>query len=777
MVTTAYLGTVQLGKTQTDEWLKNRAEFAARAISYATETVRDEKDLIRLVNSVGAESDVEQIVVVAGDPLVVIASTHNAWIGNRLAELDDASVQASLQSTMHSNGSTVVFAESQDVVNCVLPLEFTTHQGQKMSGGVLVCIDTKLIQRNTRTWASRFASTFFIVTGITFSITWLLSHRVVILPIQTIIDSIRTNQPVTVPSQDEIGVLAKTLNANRIEQQNIRKNLEKALRDVNAIHSALDRHCILSVADRSGKIIDVNTGFCIISGYSRDELLGKDHRILNSGTHPREFWIQMWRQIASGIAWRGVVCNRRKDGSLYWVDSTIVPYLGEDGTIEKYISLRFDVTAEKEAEIELSKAKLAAEAATQAKSEFLANMSHEIRTPMTAILGYADLLADETVADCPDRIRVDYVDTIKRNGEYLLAILNDILDISKIEAGKMAVESLPIRTLPMVHEVEKLMQVRARAKNIRLSFVQDSALPQTFNSDPVRLRQILMNLVGNAIKFTEVGSVTIHVGCKKEAEIPLLYFAVRDTGPGMTRDQMKNLFEAFHQADTSVTRKFGGTGLGLKISKSLATMLGGTIEVESQPMQGSTFTLHLPFAPSESTQWLEPPSPSKTPAEDHLSASPAQPSKVMRTQLPQKPLQGIRIYFAEDGPDNQKLIQFHLKRAGAEVTLFDNGLLCLQSLCQDGDPTHPMVTPAPCDLILTDMQMPEMDGYTLANQLRSKGWKGPIIALTAHAMEGEDLPCLDAGCDAYATKPIDRDHLIEVCRSTVENKLVAESVH
>lgn len=775
MVTTAYLGTVQLGKTQTNEWLRNRAEFAARTISYATETVRDDKDLIRLVNSIGAESDVQQIVVVAGDPLTVIASTHNAWIGNRLTEIVDTSVQLSLQSAIHSNQTTVDVVQSHDTVTCVLPLELTTPSGQMANGGVLVCIDAKPTQSSTRTWASRFASTFFIVTGITFSMTWLLSHRVVILPIQTIIDSIRNNHAAKVPFLDEIGVLAETLNANRIEQQTIRKNLEKALRDVNAIHSALDRHCILSIADRSGKIIDVNTGFCIISGYSRDELLGKDHRILNSGTHSRDFWIQMWRQIASGVAWRGVVCNRRKDGTLYWVDSTIVPYLGEDGTIEKYISLRFDITAEKEAELELSKAKVAAEAATQAKSEFLANMSHEIRTPMTAILGYADLLVDDTAADRPAHISVDYVDTIKRNGEHLLAILNDILDISKIEAGKMAVESLPIRTLPMVRDVEKLMQIRARAKDIRLSFVQDTALPQSFTSDPVRLRQILMNLVGNAIKFTEEGNVTIHVGCKTVKEIPYLYFSVRDTGPGMTREQMQNLFEAFHQADTSVTRKFGGTGLGLKISQSLATMLGGTIHVESRPKQGSTFTLQLPFAPSASTLWLEAPSPSKHFIEDRRSAPSTPSAKVERTPLPTKLLQGVRIYFAEDGPDNQKLIQFHLKRAGAEVTLFDNGLLCLQSLCQAEDSTQPLKIPAPCDLVLTDMQMPEMDGYTLASQLRVKGWKGPIIALTAHAMEGEDLQCFEAGCDAYATKPIDRDHLIEVCRASVENKLVAES--
>jgi PAS domain S-box-containing protein len=370
-----------------------------------------------------------------------------------------------------------------------------------------------------------------------------------------------------------------------------KSNAEEALREVNALRSALDEHSILSVTDRHGQITDVNTGFTRISGFSREELIGKDHRMLNSGIHPSSFWSDLWSKIGVGKTWRGEVCNRRKDGSLYWVDSTIVPYRNADGDIEKFVSIRFDVTAQKQAEEALVAAQAQAEAANAAKTEFLANMSHEIRTPMTAILGFTDLLATDGHRERAPQRRLEYIETIRRNGEHLLEIINDILDISKIEAGKMNVERVPTAPANLVLEVLSLMDVRAKAKGLLFEAIFENEVPETIETDPVRVRQILVNLVGNALKFTEMGSVVLKI--RTDLDSQMIHFSVMDTGIGMTPEQIDKLFNAFVQADASTTRKFGGTGLGLRISKRLAQMLGGDISVSSKAGQGSIFTASI----------------------------------------------------------------------------------------------------------------------------------------------------------------------------------------
>jgi PAS domain S-box-containing protein len=532
---------------------------------------------------------------------------------------------------------------------------------------------------------------------------------------------------------------------------------ERALRESNALRAALDEHSLLSVANRSGKIIDVNTGFCRISGYSRDELLGRDHRILNSGIHSKQFWVDVWRTISSGRAWRGEVCNRRKDGSNYWVDSTIVPYLGNDGRVEKYVSIRFDITQQKAIEADLVKAQIEAQAANRSKSEFIANMSHEIRTPMTAILGFADLLAIEGDRSKAPRQRLEYIDTIRRNGEHLLAIINDILDLSKIEAGKLKVETVSVQPSQIVHEVLGLMDVKAQAKGLKLVSQFCTDVPQRIQTDPVRLRQILVNLLGNAIKFTELGEVRLRVYFEPANE--RLHFDVEDTGIGLTQEHMDRLFEAFEQADSSTSRRFGGTGLGLRISRRLAQMLGGTIEVTSELGAGSTFRISVATGPVDKVAMSHP---------DDAAREIQGISEIQRiAQASEQLLAGVRMLFAEDGPDNQRLIAFHLRRAGAEVTLVENGQLAVEAMTRDGTLDGPLADPPPFDLILSDMQMPIMDGYAASRLLRSKGCQIPIIALTAHAMSGDKDRCLEAGCDDYTTKPIDRDSLLETCQRWV----------
>jgi signal transduction histidine kinase/DNA-binding response OmpR family regulator len=405
-----------------------------------------------------------------------------------------------------------------------------------------------------------------------------------------------------------------------------------------------------------------------------------------------------------------------------------------------------------ESEAEARRLAVAAEAANRAKSEFLANMSHEIRTPMTAILGFAESLDSEL----SEAERREAVSTIRRNGEHLLQIINDILDISKIEAGKLEMQTATCSPCQIVSEVASLMRVRAERKGLSFTVHYEGPVPETIRSDPIRLRQVLINLVNNAIKFTEQGGVRLEVRLLRgELAEPMLRFDVVDTGIGMDPQQLANLFQPFNQVDSSPTRRFGGTGLGLVISKRIVHMLGGSLTVVSAAGSGSTFTLQVPTGPLENVPlW-------NNPAEAGWVNPPSKPKALPVMRL------SCRILLAEDGPDNQRLICFLLKKAGARVDVAENGKLAVEKAlaAEQAD--------APYDVILMDMQMPVMDGYAATRTLRERGYRRPIIALTAHAMTGDREKCLSAGCDDFATKPIDRPKLIATIRRYLSPERIA----
>jgi PAS domain S-box-containing protein len=401
-----------------------------------------------------------------------------------------------------------------------------------------------------------------------------------------------------------------------------------------------------------------------------------------------------------------------------------------------------DITDLLKIQEELASARDAANLANRAKSQFLANMSHEIRTPMTAILGFADRLQEP---DLTDADRTDCVQTIRRNGAHLMKVIDDILDLSKIEAGKMTVERIPVNPKKKVQDVVSLLEPRARERGLRLTVSFQSGIPGLILSDPTRILQILTNLVGNAIKFTARGQVRVEVSMSGPVGARrLLRFAVIDTGAGMTPDQLSRLFRPFSQADASTTRKYGGTGLGLAICRGLAERLGGTLHAQSMLGKGSAFTLTL--------------DPGVTVKAQIRSARDAGVSP--RSALPRL---DARILLVEDGEDNQRLISHFLRSAGAKVTLAGNGkIACDLANNSSGNPP-------PFDLILMDMQMPGMDGYTATQTLRSSGWTGPILALTAHSLEEERRSCLTAGCSGFLAKPITRERLIRSAHEAVSD--------
>jgi len=394
------------------------------------------------------------------------------------------------------------------------------------------------------------------------------------------------------------------------------------------------------------------------------------------------------------------------------------------------------------ARAQLSTARDEAEAASRAKSDFLANMSHEIRTPMTAILGFAETLLDPEL-DAGERL--DAARTIQRNGDYLLAIINDILDISKIEAGKMEIERIACSPCRLIAEVADLVKVRAESCGLAFNVEYLGNIPETIQTDPTRLRQILINLIGNAIKFTKTGGVRLITRfVQREETEHMMQFDVLDTGIGMTAEQAAKLFQPFQQADTSTTRQFGGTGLGLHISKRLAKMLGGDIVVVgTQQGVGTRFRVTIATGPLDGVKMID----GGLTATSQTAEKPEEPAR-------QVDLNGCRVLLAEDGPDNQRLISFHLKKAGADVTAVENGKIAVDAALAVQDQDKPF------DVILMDMQMPVMSGYEATGLLRREGYTSPIIALTAHAMTGDREKCIEAGCDDYASKPIDRGALI-----------------
>jgi PAS domain S-box-containing protein len=419
------------------------------------------------------------------------------------------------------------------------------------------------------------------------------------------------------------------------------------------------------------------------------------------------------------------------------------------------LGLGLDITEQKEADAqrarlvdELTDARARAEAANHTKSRFLANMSHEIRTPMTAILGYVDLLSS---GQCTDVQHNQFLQVIKRNGTHLLAILNDILDLSKIECGKMQIEQVETHVDSVIEQVASLMRVRAMEKGLSLRVSYDPVRGIAVMTDPVRLRQILMNLAGNAIKFTHQGLITIDARwIPGEKQRGMLEITVEDSGIGMSDEQLAQLFRPFSQADSSTTREFGGTGLGLTISGRLAEMLGGTITVESRPGKGSRFVLSLEVAFTAHRKKVD-------------AATQSLPKQ--RQPLSERPTGQILV--AEDGPDNQELIAMILRQAGWDVDLVENGRAAVDQalkLSKDGTPYA---------VILMDMQMPILDGYAATAELRRAGYQHPIIALTAHAMSGDRQRCLDAGCDEFATKPIDVPALLSLIQELAARKRAA----
>ena len=448
--------------------------------------------------------------------------------------------------------------------------------------------------------------------------------------------------------------------------------------------------------------------------------------------------LERWKAaIAEGKPWEDTFPLRRHDGTFRPHLSRAEPICDQEGQVVRWFGTNTDITERIEAEEALQRGKEAAEAANVAKSQFLANMSHELRTPMNAILGMIDVAlpkaTDPTVQDC--------LQTVKGSADLLLTLLNDLLDSARIESGKLELESAPFSLRRMLDQITRVLAVRASENGLCFYCRMPEEMPDAVVGDRMRLQQVLLNLAGNAIKFTEQGEVEISVRALSQDGEGCLEFAVRDTGIGIPPSAQERLFQSFAQADASMARRFGGTGLGLSICKSLVEMMGGRIWVESEPGKGSTFrfTVRLPLA-------------------EDLPSDIDAPVAVPTVACAQ-----LRILLAEDNPANQKLATYVLQDRGHLV-----------EIAGDGQEAIRLTERNRYDVILMDVQMPGMNGLEATAAIRKRedgGRRVPIIAMTAHAMKGDREKCLAAGMDGYLSKPIDAHEMIVMVESLSGGRL------
>jgi PAS domain S-box-containing protein len=495
------------------------------------------------------------------------------------------------------------------------------------------------------------------------------------------------------------------------------------------------------VLDPQGSVVLANQAFVDIVGGDAEALVGKRAETLG--------WSQPagasaddtpWAALkGDGLARRNVLLHLSDQNGKrrsFMVNGSPVP--GAGGKPAGMLVSLDDVTALEEQEIQLRQARDAAEQANRAKSDFLANMSHEIRTPMNAILGFTELLRRGWQQDPKDTQR--HLDTILGSGKHLLALINDILDLSKVEAGKLEIEAVHCKVHEVVHEVVDIMRVRADQSGVNLLLEFPDTMPETLATDASRLRQVVTNLVGNALKFTARGAVTVRVYLGPDSERARLHIDISDTGIGIPTNKLEAIFEPFVQAEASTTRQFGGTGLGLAISRRFARALGGDIVATSVPGQGSTFHVSVQVAePDPFAEWLTP----EQLGQRQAAAAGAE--------------SGLRWHFepatvlvVDDGVENRELVRLVLESSGLTVVEAQDGAVALTQVAA----THPA-------LVLMDVQMPVMDGYTATRRLREQGYTAPVLALTANAMKGFESEIDAAGFTGYLTKPVNIDALLQ----------------
>ena len=790
--------------------ISERLGLLARTLELAQERAAKPGALQAFIDGLGDEHGLSALALLTDGGERILAGTRGNWKGLDLVSVPELVGGSSLSELLGSKEPGLLYDERQDEYVYVAPIAAGSEAARLQASHVLVRTDARLSIREA--WRGAAHLSYFLVglLGLLAVVLWRSVDRQVSRPLRELGRAV---------SRHKAGGSAEQLpeSGSTVEIRDLRRDLEDMIDARNEEYHDLQRSeaelrllgQVARIADRAEDFDEALRACC----EEVCEFLGwpTGHVYLVDEWHPgqispSEIWYHAdadgWREFTErtsnmvfspGEGLPGRVWQRKEPvwvsdtRKIDWFSRAEVRSPSVRAAVGFPIFMAQDVigvlelfdTKPREREIrpmalmhnigltlgqvlhrrrthellvssnrELASALETATSATQAKSAFLANMSHEIRTPMTAILGYANLIAS---ADEEDE-RQEYLSTILRNGEHLLQLINDILDLSKIEARRLTVERLETPVNDLVMGVYELLEGRAREKGLDFELIFDGMVPTEIETDPTRVHQILLNLVSNSVKFTDDGFVRVRVGLASDrtAEVPLLRFSVQDSGIGMSQKQIDRLFRPFSQADDSTTRRYGGTGLGLSICRSLVELMGGVIEIKSDESGGSEATFTIATGSLDGIEFTDQP--------PDLS-----PRTHMRTlERVDVRLDGLRVLLAEDGVDNQRLIGKFVSVAGAKVEVVENGALALDRALEASRTVQPF------DVILMDMQMPVMDGYDATRALRSEGYRGPILALTAHAMRGDREKCLQAGCDDFLSKPVKRALLIQAIAAAVE---------
>jgi PAS domain S-box-containing protein len=507
--------------------------------------------------------------------------------------------------------------------------------------------------------------------------------------------------------------------------------------DLGKLRSAVEQSAnSIIITDTSGVIEYANPAASLSSGYPVEELVGQRTSVFKSGEQDDDFYRELWLTVSSGETWHGEFRNRRKDGALYWESATISPVFDNAGRIKRFVAIKEDITGRRELEETLRDALKGAETASRAKSEFLNIMSYELRTPLSTVLGFAELLSTTPLDDS----QTGYLQAIRDGGQRLLQILSDILDYSTLEKGRLQIERSPVGVTDLAESCHRKFEAAAREKGLTLGHVVEPGLPGVILGDGRRILQILGHLVGNAVKFTDRGSVMLRIRPGMSEGRNCITFCVEDTGPGISQEMVTSLFEPFTQGDSTITRRFGGAGLGLTLSRGLAEAMDGGITVSSEVGQGSTFVLALPLDAGAGT----------------ASGDAEQPARAPKAAPGVKP-----ILVAEDDIASAMVVRKMLAKLGYESQHCPNGKVALE-----------IFSPDRFSAVLMDLRMPVMDGVEAARRIRETNPDGPdavpIIALTANVMPGDRKRCFDAGMNDYLTKPIRLEDLAAKLSSCIK---------
>ena len=498
------------------------------------------------------------------------------------------------------------------------------------------------------------------------------------------------------------------------------------------------------ITDTTGAIEFVNPRFTELTGYSAEEAIGKNPRVLKSGETPPEVFTELWSTITKGKTWEGDFVNKSKDGTLFWEHAVISVLLDENGAITHYLAVKEDITEKKKNLEELTSARDTAEAATLAKSQFLATMSHEIRTPMNGVIGMTSLLLETELTD----EQRGYAEIVNRSGENLLSLINDILDFSKIEAGRLDMEILDFDLRTTLEDTAEMLTFRAQEAGLELICHIDPTVPTHLKGDPGRLRQIITNLAGNAIKFTHEGEVVIGAELESEqGENVVIRFSVRDTGIGIPQSRLAAIFEPFTQADGSTTRKYGGTGLGLTICKQLTELMGGTIGIDSEVGKGSTFWFTARFEKQNVTGQQGP------------------------AALPLVDIKECRILVVDDNATSRKLLATLLSHRGCSYEIATDGVSALRQLREAVAESNPF------RVILLDQEMPGMDGRELGRQIKADPLLQStlMIMVTSLAQRGDAAVMEKVGFAGYLPKPVRQSQLYSCIALVLSRDQISEA--